>query len=263
MMALLCAVSSRLQAQYGTEVISNPAAPLYVYLGSLPESSAGNLHKLKVDILGGAWESFSTGETIFFISNRNSLKIDQVTTGSTSAGRYTLHAYTNTANGIDFYLLTNNWTAIAVRSCMLGGNAAVLIPNTTSAALPAGTEISPLTINPVQVTDEYGNIGINTFGPDPAYKFSVNGSIRAKEVKVETGWSDYVFGQGYELMPLSALDNYVKANRHLPDVPTAADVEKNGVRLGETEALLLKKIEELTLYILAQDRRIQKLENKP
>jgi len=175
-LALLCLVISQVKAQYNTEVVSNPSIPLYIYLGSLPESSGGNLNKLKADVLGGAWESFSTGETTFYISNRNGLKIDQTTMGSTNAGRYSLHAYTNSANGMDFYLLTNNWIAIAVKSCMLGGgNATQLITNTYSANAPSGvTEITPLTINPILITNELGNVGIGTIAP--GLKFHTDGA---------------------------------------------------------------------------------------
>ncbi|MBW4890135.1 hypothetical protein KXQ82_10430 [Mucilaginibacter sp. HMF5004] len=260
---LLCAVTASLKAQYGTEVIATPSAPVYVYLGSLPVTNANNLHKLKVDILGGAWESYATGETTFYISNRNSLKIDQVTLGSTNGGNYTLHGYTNSTGGIDFYLLTYYYTAIAVKSCMVGGNPTQLITNTTSTSAPTGvTEITPLTINPVLITDDQGNIGINTNIPNQAYKLSVNGSIRSKEIKVETGWADYVFDKDYKLRPLKNVAQYIDKNKHLPEVPSAAEVRQNGINVGETEALLLKKIEELTLYLIEQQKINQSLQRQ-
>ncbi|MEQ9404097.1 MAG: hypothetical protein RIM99_10950 [Cyclobacteriaceae bacterium] len=92
-----------------------------------------------------------------------------------------------------------------------------------------------------------GNVGIGT--TTPTEKLEVNGTIRSKEVKVEASpWPDYVFADNYELPSLEAIEKFIKSNNHLPEVPSAKEVEENGIALGEMNALLLKKIEELTLY---------------
>ncbi len=108
-----------------------------------------------------------------------------------------------------------------------------------------------------------GNIGIGT--KNPMAKLSVDGNICAKEVRVSLSgspcWPDYVFAQDYDLMKISDLRSYVQQNRHLPGVPSAAEVEENGVELGATTEILLQKIEEMTLYILQLEERIQQLEN--
>ncbi|MDN5215690.1 hypothetical protein QQ020_26670 [Fulvivirgaceae bacterium BMA12] len=111
-----------------------------------------------------------------------------------------------------------------------------------------------------------GNTGIGTFNL-AGYKLAVNGRIRAKEVKVETGWSDFVFEDDYELPTLAEVEAFIKANKHLPEIPSAKEVEENGVELGKMDSKLLQKIEELTLYIIeqhkrieAQDKRIRQLE---
>lgn len=94
-----------------------------------------------------------------------------------------------------------------------------------------------------------GNVGIGTSAPSE--KLSVNGNIRSKKLIVtQNGWSDYVFNDGYNLRPLAQVESFIKENKHLPEVPTEKEVEKNGVDVGETQALLLKKIEELTLYVI-------------
>ena len=87
-----------------------------------------------------------------------------------------------------------------------------------------------------------GTVGIGTLDPQ-GYKLAVNGTIRAKEIKIETGWSDYVLPT-YKLLPLAEAAKYIKTNQRLPDVPSAGEVAKNGINVGETNALLLKKIEE-------------------
>ncbi|MGJ1448157.1 hypothetical protein ACR79S_15065 [Sphingobacterium spiritivorum] len=98
-----------------------------------------------------------------------------------------------------------------------------------------------------------GYTGIGT--ATPTERLAVNGNIRAKEIKVEaTNWPDYVFRQDYELKPLAELDAYIKEHGHLPDMPKAAEAEKEGVSLGEMNKLLLKKVEELTLYILQMQK---------
>jgi len=106
-----------------------------------------------------------------------------------------------------------------------------------------------------------GNVGIGT--KNPQSKLAVNGTITAKGVKLTlAGWPDYVFGKDYNLMPLSELEQFITENSHLPEVPSAAEVEINGIQLGEMNAILLKKIEELTLYILQMEKRLSEMEAK-
>jgi len=103
--------------------------------------------------------------------------------------------------------------------------------------------------------DANGNVGIGTrLTTNPnGYKLAVAGKIGAKEVQVEItsgAWPDYVFDRAYSLMPLNDLDAFVKEHRHLPEVPPQSQVAQAGVNLGEMNTVLLKKVEELTLYVL-------------
>jgi hypothetical protein len=97
--------------------------------------------------------------------------------------------------------------------------------------------------------------------PDNACAVFVNGELTANQVRVNTGfWWDKVFNPGYPLMPLAELGDFIAKNRHLPEIPNEAEVLDKGVELGEMNGLLLKKIEELTLYLLEQDRKINSLQ---
>lgn len=107
-----------------------------------------------------------------------------------------------------------------------------------------------------------GNIGIGTTNPG-AYKLAVNGKIRAKEIKVETnGWADYVFNEDYRLPTLEEVEQHIEEKGHLINIPSAKEVEENGIYLGEINKLLLEKIEELTLYTLQQQKQLKKQEEK-
>lgn len=103
-----------------------------------------------------------------------------------------------------------------------------------------------------------GNVGIGTTSPNN--KLDVKGTIRAEEVIVSTGWSDFVFEKDYNLKSLEEVKSFIDKNGHLPEIPSADDVETNGVKIGEVESKLLMKIEELTLYLIEQNQRIKELE---
>jgi hypothetical protein len=105
-----------------------------------------------------------------------------------------------------------------------------------------------------------GNVGIGT--TNPQYSLSVNGTVQAKEVIVNTGWADYVFYPVYRLKPLTELAAYIRKNRHLPDIPSETEVKQRGVSLGDMQAKLLAKIEQLTLYMIQTDERSNRLEQQ-
>ncbi|RZJ76944.1 MAG: hypothetical protein EOO45_00230 [Flavobacterium sp.] len=106
--------------------------------------------------------------------------------------------------------------------------------------------------------DYNGNVGIGT--ATPKEKLSVNGKIRAHEVKVETSnWPDYVFNSNYKLRSLAEIEKDIKTTGHLPEMPSAKEAELNGIELGEMNKLLLKKIEELTLHLIEKEKDISRL----
>ena len=107
-----------------------------------------------------------------------------------------------------------------------------------------------------------GVVGIGTTNPDPNFNLSVNGRIRSKEVKVEANWSDFVFYDDYKLRTLEEVEEHIKENGHLPEIPSEADVTENGINLGEMNAKLLMKIEELTLYMIDLNKEVKQLKSE-
>ncbi|MCL6218464.1 tail fiber protein [Zunongwangia pacifica] len=102
-----------------------------------------------------------------------------------------------------------------------------------------------------------GNIGIGTFTTG-SHKLAVEGSIGAREIKVEaSGWSDFVFENDYNLRTLEEVEEHIVEKGHLPEIPNEAEVTENGINLGEMDAKLLQKIEELTLYLIEQNKQNQ------
>jgi hypothetical protein len=105
-----------------------------------------------------------------------------------------------------------------------------------------------------------GKVGIGRY--PTIYKLEVNGTMKANEVIVETGWADYVFDEKYKLKPLSEVARFIKENKHLPDIPSATEIQKNGAKLSELTTKMMQKIEELTLYVIAQNAEIEQLKSK-
>lgn len=131
--------------------------------------------------------------------------------------------------------------------------------NTPMSTLEIATKGSASMGDPDLVIVPSGNVGIGTV--DPLSKLAVDGQIRATEVKVLADISvpDYVFEPGYDLRTLKEIEEYIKENKHLPEIPSAAEIGENGIDLGDMNMRLLKKIEELTLY---QIQLLEKLEHQ-
>lgn len=139
----------------------------------------------------------------------------------------------------------------------------------TSCVAQSGTALSKnsdgsttLLQNTSETTSIYiskdGNLGVGK--QNPTDKLEVNGQIHARSVKVDLEkWADTVFAKGYDLLPLSTIEAYIVQNGHLPEIPAAATVLKEGIELGEMNRLLLQKIEELTLHLIEKEKQINHL----
>ena len=119
------------------------------------------------------------------------------------------------------------------------------------------------TFNPALSVNEDLKVGIGTTTPD--HLLTVKGTVHCREVLVDmngaTGY-DYVFEKTYDLPDLKTIEKYIEANKHLPGIPSAKEMEANGVKLLEMNLQLLKKVEELTLYVIDQQKKIELLESK-
>ena len=111
----------------------------------------------------------------------------------------------------------------------------------------------------ITLAGKSGFVGIGT-EDTKGFKLGVNGKVVATEVKVATysNWADFIFKNDYNLPTLADVENHIKEKGHLKDIPSAEEVKKNGFFLGEMDAKLLQKIEELTLYTIAQEKEIKK-----
>ncbi|WP_425077565.1 hypothetical protein [Psychroserpens sp. S379A] len=111
--------------------------------------------------------------------------------------------------------------------------------------------------------NSYVTIGTDSYNDNgDLYKLSINGKMRAHAVKVYTDWADFVFDDNYILPTLQDVENYIKEHGHLKDIPSAEEVEANGIELGEMNKLLLQKIEELTLYTIELKKEVDELKTK-
>lgn len=152
--------------------------------------------------------------------------------------------------------LNNTWT--------IGGN-----ENITTSHFIGTTNSQPLIFKTsnseaLRITPS-GQVGIGTAYvatnfEDASYKLFVEGNIKARKIKVDAAnWADYVFEDSYKLPPLKEVEQFIKTHKHLPDVPSANEVKEKGLDLGENQVVLLKKIEELTLYVIDQNKKMDEV----
>ncbi|RXK85948.1 pyocin knob domain-containing protein [Filimonas effusa] len=172
-----------------------------------------------------------------------------VTTQSFAAGTRPGYGF-HVVNTFGSYLYANGPLELRLRTA--GGAAATLW---TSANF---TPASYLQLSGGSIS---GNLTIGTTAAQKA--LDVNGPVKARRVKVtQANWADYVFDSSYQLPSLLQVEAFIKENKHLPEVPSAVEVKKEGLDLGDNQAILLKKIEELTLYIIQQNKEMAEMKKR-
>jgi hypothetical protein len=201
----------------------------------------------------------NTGSLIFGTQNTRRMMIDpngNVGIGTTTPGA-PVHVVKNSSgySGI-FYNTSATGEGVTIRAGSTSSqNALVVQPYDGSSSL--------FTVR------SDGNVGVGTTSPDE--KLTVKGKIHSSEVIVDpiTSIPDYVFEPDYKLKSLEEIKSYVDKNHHLPEIPSAKEIEKNGIHMGDMSLKLLKTIEELTLHVIelnkqvkAQSEKITSLENQ-
>ena len=206
--------------------------------------------------IGGVSASIGTATNHAFRINAGGLgrvhvyPTGDVVVGSNATGSFGKFTVETLNNSYGISHLGENGNILATR---MGGTSAGIgtFSNTNMRIFANG-------VSAIFVAQATANVGIGT--DNPTYKLSVNGNIRSKEVVVETGWADYVFNDDYRLTPLNELEKFIRLNNHLPNIPSAADIDKNGLQLGDTQKRMMEKIEELTLYVIEANKKIERLE---
>jgi hypothetical protein len=167
-------------------------------------------------------------------------------------------------NGSNGYVMLGSGTGT---NLILDNNEIIVRNNATTAGSSADLFIQHDNGNVILCGNENGGVGIGiTSGTSIplGYMLAVDGKIISEELKVQLsgGWPDYVFDKGYKLPSLSELRQFITENRHLPNIPSAAQVEQQGIEVGDMQKRMMEKIEELTLYILDLQMQIDVLKKK-
>ncbi|OJJ17684.1 hypothetical protein BKI52_27875 [marine bacterium AO1-C] len=180
-----------------------------------------------IDSYYGSFRVFGNGHTPLLINSQGEVKLNHLT----------VNPQNNLGEGGEI-LLTGS-----------AGNVGWYMDNYNGNFRLFGNGNTPLVVTP------QGNVGIGTFTPN-SFRLAVEGKIGAREIQVTNvdPWPDYVFAQDYDLRSLEEVETYIQQNKHLPNVPSAKVVEKEGIELGKMNATLLRKIEELTLYMIQQNK---------
>jgi len=194
---------------------------------------------------------------------------------STSPSAYLMQGFTNGGTNDDLGLALHDgansnspYLWIAKAGSSWGGPADKMVIASSKNAgttkdlwIYANDNLAPSAPN-LLIQANTGNVGVGTNNPG-SYKLAVEGKLGARKVVVTqtSPWPDYVFYSSYKLPTLREVEDYIKQHKHLPDVPSAREVEKNGLDVGENQAILLKKMEELTLYVIDQQKQITDLKS--
>jgi hypothetical protein len=230
----------------------------------LPESTDGGM----VRIVGGQAAGIGgTGGHIILKAGKNPYNYD-------NSG----HIFLADANGGNIAIGYDGTTLLPQEKMDLSGNLKVRGITKTDFLEVAGVALNPQNLSlfslvngniqtnkNMNMTSGKLGIGITEAQMSSAnYRLFVKDGIRTEAIRVDlvSSWADYVFEKNYQLRKLSEVERYIVKNKHLPDVPSEAELKKEGIDLAEMDAILLRKIEELTLYIIEQDKKIAELEHK-
>ena len=220
--------------------------PYYDYINQINSTS------LRLDLISNK-QIFLFADDIFFQGNavvtRSNDSHPSSVASSVSSGTmpFETNLYNSSANG---GIITYAGLQSVASTSVMGGHRIAFKMGALQSNLSDGKEVFNIQSD--------STVGIGTTDTKH-YRLAVNGAAIFTKVVVKnySTWADYVFDESYKLPKLSDIEQFIKAHKHLPEMPTAAEVEKNGVDLGDTQVLLLKKVEELTLFLIEQNKKIE------
>lgn len=227
----------------------------------------------KVQIYDGYVIPYSNGDQATLEIHSTQLNIGQVNqitystanpallnVGSVGDTKELVRFYVNSGTG--YYRMVQAQVDKYVAEYVNGGQSQLYLNWTNNYNIGIGTS-TPNANAQLDVNGKIFSTGLAIGTTDMAqigtYALAVNGNAIFNKVKVKLygGWADYVFHKDYKLPKLDEIESFIKANGHLPEMPTTAEVEKNGIDIAENQTLLLKKIEELTLILIDQNKKIE------
>ncbi|MNQ28454.1 hypothetical protein D3C85_417470 [compost metagenome] len=176
------------------------------------------------------------------------------------AAQWYIGDFNHDTNAIPIYHLVNSSNVLTIKiEGVMAYAVDMNLLKTSTTISPLITAVAPGSRQYMSIMQDRVGIGTNT--PDSA--LAVNGTIHSKEVKVDvTGWPDYVFKKEYDLPTLEEVEKHINEKGYLKNIPSEEEALKNGISLGEMNAKLLQKIEELTLYIIEQKKDIDILKKE-
>jgi hypothetical protein len=238
--------------------IENPLAKLHVNQNMIAEGDITTFNKLVLapdnNSTSERWEISRTNNGLNYTCQTGMLALDVLFVGSNGSigiGK------TNPSETLD---VNGSFKA---NDATITGLLTAKTLNAQSATIDGALSADVLSANSATINDLLGDVNVGGLLSAPNVKITT--LLCAKEILVKNNascWPDYVFNKDYKLPSLNELEQFIAQNQHLPNVPSAAEVEANGVELGEMNALLLQKVEELTLYIIQMQKQIDKLKNE-
>lgn len=200
----------------------------------------------------GIMMGFGSNVSTMFISNSAGInKTGKIAIGNTTTPQAKLHVLADSNENADLLL----------QGTGASSNAEIMFQNANNKISVSSS--GKMTMNASSFSLTGGNVGIGC-GSNRNYILAVSGGIISDKVSIKNieDWPDYVFEDSYEVMSIDELEQYIESNSHLPSVPSRAEVLENGIDVAEMNAILLEKIEELTLYVIELQKQMDKQQNE-
>ncbi|MEQ8424022.1 MAG: tail fiber protein, partial [Cyclobacteriaceae bacterium] len=217
-------------------------------------SSGAEIMRIANSGLSVNGSGLAAGNSTLAINNTSAVN----STESNENHHFTIRRHTSDAESMAVFLQDNR-THFVYQNDEKSSGVDFRLINTDNAG--AGASANDNVVMTIYANKDGGSVGIGTTTPDS--KLTVKGDIHTREVRVDLAGSvapDYVFEKDYPLTSLEELKSYIEQHKHLPEIPSAKEMEEEGINLKEMNLMMLKKVEELTLHTISQEEKIERLE---